>query len=123
MPTIQTTGVEVVAIYVTELERAKQFYVEQLGMTVGEAMPPGLLLKVGADTIYLEGGRAPRDAEPCKQVEVSVCLGVPSVKAAAESLAAAGVSLVSPYREFGPEFSMFRISDPDGNVIEFAGAP
>jgi len=123
MPTVQVTGVQVVAIYVTDLERAKQFYMQQLGMTGGDEMPPGVLLKAGEDTIYLEGGRAPRDAEPLKQVEVSVCLGVPSVKAAADALEAAGVSVVSAYHEFGPEFAMLRITDPDGNVIEFAGAP
>ena len=54
---------------------------------------------------------------------MSFCLGVASVKGAAESLEAAGVTLVSAYQEFGPQFGMFRIADPDGNVIEFAGAP
>ena len=70
MATVQTTGIEVVAIYVTELERAKAFYTEQLGMTLGDAMPPGVMLKAGDDSIYLRrlGTESPASRSRCPSV-------------------------------------------------------
>ena len=38
MPVIQTTGIQVVAIYVTDLERAKAFYCETVGCSESDAM-------------------------------------------------------------------------------------
>jgi hypothetical protein len=45
------------------------------------------------------------------------------VKDAFEKLADAEVKIVSDYEEFSPDFAFFRIADPDGNKIEFAGKP
>ncbi len=123
MPSVQVTGVQVVATYVSDLERAKTFYSEQLGFSEAAPMPPGVLLKAGELSLYLEGGRAPREAASRGQAEVAAVLEVASVKAAAEALEAGGVRIVTPYQEFGPEFGMFQISDPDGNLVEFAGKP
>jgi catechol 2,3-dioxygenase-like lactoylglutathione lyase family enzyme len=123
MPTIQTTGIQVIGIYVTDLARAKAFYCDHLGLTESREMPQGVLLSAGDARIYLEGGRAAKSAEPLVEAEVSACLGTDSIRGAHEALKAAGVRVVEPYQEFSPEFGMFRIADPDGNVIEFAGAP
>lgn len=123
MALVQTTGIEVVAIYVTDLERAKAFYCDTLGCVESEEMPPGILLKIGEQSIYLEGGRAPKSCEPGKHTEVAPCFGTASIKTAFEALEKEGVTILTPYKEFGPTFAMFQIADPDGNVIEFAGAP
>jgi predicted enzyme related to lactoylglutathione lyase len=108
---------------VTELERARAFYRDQLGMTDGGAMAPGVLLKAGSDTIYLEGGRKPRSGDAGAEATVSICFEVDGVKSAAAALGASGVTLVMPYTEYAPTFATFRVADPDGNVLEFAGAP
>lgn len=55
--------------------------------------------------------------------EFSPCFATDGVKAAYQSLKAAGVRIVGEYQEFGPQFAFFRVSDPDGNLIEIAGAP
>ena len=50
-------------------------------------------------------------------------LATPSVKAAWGRLSELDVTVVEPYQEFAPTFAMFRIADPDGHVLEFAGTP
>ena len=125
MPTVEVNDLNTLAVYVTDLERAQAFYVEQLGFQPCDQMPPGILLKAGEVTLYLEGGRKPRSSSPLSESEISFCLGTAggSVKDAHEKLKAAGVAIVKDYQEFAPTFAMFRIADPDGNVIELAGKP
>ncbi len=123
MPTVETSGVQVVAVYCSDLGRSKAFYCEQLGMIEGDMMGPGVLLTCGQTSIYLEGGRTPRCNVNQSEADVSLCLATASIKQAAAATEAAGIRLVTPYTEFAPTFAMFRLADPDGNVIEFAGAP
>ena len=56
-PTVQVTGLQVVAIYVSELERARAFYCGHLGFRQTGEMPPGIMLDAGGTTVYLEAGR------------------------------------------------------------------
>jgi catechol 2,3-dioxygenase-like lactoylglutathione lyase family enzyme len=116
-------GLNVVAIYVTDLERSRTFYEEQLGMTKSGDMPPGLLLAAGDCTVYLEGGREARESPGLKAAGVSACFSAPSVRACWERLEAAGVPVVEPYQQHGDQFAMFRVADPDGHVVEVAGTP
>ena len=124
MSTITVTGLNVLAIYVSDLERARHFYIEHLGLEPGDAMPPGVLLRAGTVTVYLEGGRTPRTSPGVQAPTVSACFAVAEgVREAHARLQAAGVVIVEPYQEFGPTFAMCRCADPDGNVIELAGSP
>ena len=123
MPTVSVNELHVVAMYVTDLARSEAFYHEHLGFEKCEEMPPGVLMKSSEVTIYLEEGRQPRTAQPGTEAEMGVCFGCASVKAASEAMAAAGISLLTPYQEFAPAYAMFQINDPDGNLIEFAGKP
>jgi len=125
MSTIEVSGLNAVAVYVADLERAKAFYVGHLGFRPCGEMPPGILLSAGDVTIYIEGGRKPKSAAPLIECEVGFCLetAAGSVKDAHAKLSAAGATIIEDYQEFAPTFAMFRIADPDGNVIEFAGKP
>jgi predicted enzyme related to lactoylglutathione lyase len=125
MATVEVNDLNTLAVYVTDLERAQAFYVEQLGFQPCDQMPPGVLLKAGEVTLYLEGGRKPKSSSPLSESEVSFCLQTAAggVKNAYEKLRSAGVAVVKDYQEFAPTFAAFRIADPDGNVIEFAGQP
>lgn len=120
---VKVTGVAVIAVYVTDLERAHAFYTNVLGLYEKAPMPPGVMLGAGDTTIYLEGGREGRAAAGLDAPTVSLCFDTPSVRATWEALQAEGVVVVDPYGELSPEFAMFRIEDPDGNVIEFVGKP
>lgn len=126
MSTVQISGLNVVSIYVSDLERAKAFYEQHLGFEdTGEEMPPGILMRAGDVMIYLEGGRQPRKVSDQSEAEVAVCFSTVrnSVHKVCDLLSAAGVKIAYPYREFTSHFAMFRITDPDGNLIEFAGHP
>ena len=123
MPTVQVTGLNVVSIYVSDLEIAEAFYRDHLGFQRCEEMPPGILMKTHHVTIYLEPNRGKRTTSPHSEAEVGPCFACDSVKAASEALLVAGQTLVMNYQEFSPHFAMFQIQDPDGNLIEFAGKP
>jgi len=123
MPAVEVTGLNVIAVYVSDLDRAKAFYVDRLGFEVSEDHGPGVLLSAGDVTLYLEGGRAPDVAPPTTQPEVSPCFAVESVRRAYENLKAAGVTVVTDYVKYAPTYALFRVADPDGNLIEFAGTP
>jgi predicted enzyme related to lactoylglutathione lyase len=117
------TGIQVVGIYATDLERARRFYVDLLGLHVKEEMEPGVLLSAGETTIYLEGGRSLAVDPGLFAASTSICFGSKSIRSAYERLTAAGAHVVEPYTEFSPTFAMFQIADPDGLVVEFAGIP
>jgi catechol 2,3-dioxygenase-like lactoylglutathione lyase family enzyme len=117
------TDVAVVAIYVRDLEMALEFYRDRLGLPVLGPMDPGVLLKAGSLTLYLEGGRqvlAPPGLEGCT---TSLCLSGPSIRRIWNRLQDLGVPVVEPWLQHGEDFAMFRVEDPDGNVVEFAGTP
>ncbi|MFH1515611.1 MAG: hypothetical protein ABIG42_09150 [bacterium] len=76
MSTIKVNGLQVIAVYFSEIEKSKSFYCEESGF-------PSAFL----------------------------------------NLKNSGVEMVSEYIEYAPTFAMFRIVEPDGNVLEFAGEP
>ncbi len=123
MSIIKVTGLNVLSIYVSELDKAVKFYADMLGFDDGGEMGLGRLMNAGDVTVYLEPGREECNKPPWQYAEVCPCFATDSVKDAFEKLADAGVKIVSDYEEFGPDFALFRIADPDGNKLEFAGKP
>jgi catechol 2,3-dioxygenase-like lactoylglutathione lyase family enzyme len=117
------TEVAVVALYVQDLERSLAFYRDLLGLTVLQPMEPGVLLKAGAVTLYMEGGRQPVASPGLDSCALSLCLGGPSIRRIWQQLVERGVPVVEPWLQHGPDFAMFRVEDPDGLVVEFAGKP
>ncbi len=123
MATTTVRDLNALAIYVTDLERSADFYRKHLGFEVSGDMPPGVLMKAGSVTLYLEADRKAKRTESQPLAEFSPCFATDSVKASHDALRAAGVRIVTAYQEYGPAFALFRIADPDGNLIEFAGTP
>ena len=121
MATIKVTGINVLALYVTELGRSLEFYTQQLGFEKLRDMDPGVLLSAGELTVYMEGGRPVREVTYSQ--EFSPCLAVDSVEGAYDALSKAGVEMAMKYQEYTPEFAMFIVKDPDGLKVEFAGKP
>ncbi len=117
------TGFQVAAVYTSDLDRARRFYVDMLGLEERGAMAPGVLLGVGSFTLYLEGGRVSGAGAGMVSPTISLCFDSSSIRAAYDKLRQAEVAVVEEYREYSPEFAMFRVADPDGNVLEFAGRP
>lgn len=123
MERIKVRDMNVLAVYVTDLEKAKSFYIEQLGFEECEEMSPGILVRSGNVTLYIEGGRKEQKSEPRESSEFSPCFATDSVKQTYNILRSRGVKVVEEYQEFAPTFALFKIVDPDSNLIEFAGKP
>ena len=124
MPTVQVTGLQVIAFYVSDLQKSNAFYTDHLGFEETEfKMDPGIVLRAGTLLIYLEEVDRLLEAEHLVETEVSPCFAVDSVRDTYQKLKGAGIRIVTEYVEYAPTFALFRIGDPDGNLIEFAGKP
>jgi len=124
MPTIQFKEMCSIIVYVSDLDKSKAFYTDQLGFEFSEKMGSGIVLQGGGVRIFIEGGYTKRETVPAKETDVAVCFDVKGgVRAAFEKLQKAGVKMPVKYQEVEPGFAFFRMSDPDGNVFEIAGEP
>ncbi|MBN2053837.1 VOC family protein [bacterium] len=123
MPTINVRDLNVLAVYASNFQRSVAFYTDHLGFEKVEDMPPGILMKAGAVMLYIEAGKVVEPETGPSPGGFCPCFAVDSVKESYQALREAGVRISTPYQEFGPAFALFRITDPDGNVIEFAGSP
>jgi catechol 2,3-dioxygenase-like lactoylglutathione lyase family enzyme len=126
MSTIRVAEFNVAAVYVDDLAAAERFYVEHLGFARLRPLGPGVLLGVPDQlTLYLEGGHERVETPQAdRHAHVSLCLSAAEgCRKAFERLREAGVPLCGAYEDLGPEFGMFRVFDPAGNIIEFAGKP
>ncbi|MCK5065378.1 MAG: VOC family protein [Candidatus Fermentibacteraceae bacterium] len=123
MAKVKVNDMNVLAVYVTDLEMAKAFYIEQLGFEECEEISPGILLRSGDVTLYMEAGRKERKFESREFSEFSPCFATDSVKQTYEVMKSSGVKVVEEYQEYAPTFALFKITDPDGNLIEIAGKP
>ena len=123
MSKVKVRNKNVLAVYVSDLVKAKEFYIEQLGFEMGEEMSPGIILRSEDVTLYIEAGRKKRKSESRELSEFSPCFATDSVRQSYEVLKSSGVKVLEEYQEFAPTFALFKIADPDGNLIEIAGKP
>jgi catechol 2,3-dioxygenase-like lactoylglutathione lyase family enzyme len=117
--------VSCLAVYVTDYERAKRFYTDVLGFDVRVELGPNLCFlvsKSGGVNIYLEGGYEPSAADD-RTARLGFFLDTEkSVFETYEDLKAAGAELLQDAPEqVGDDRFVFRLADPDGNIIEVSG--
>ena len=113
-----------IGIYVSNMEEAKDFYITILGLKDKGEMGPGYILELGGMSFYLEPGRKRNLVnQPLENANIIVCFSVESVKEAYEELQKQQIQITMKYTEYSSDYAMFMISDPDGNIIEFAGKP
>jgi predicted enzyme related to lactoylglutathione lyase len=115
------------AVYVTDLKRAKRFYTEVLGFELSVDLGPNLCFlksKSGDINIYMEGGKK---QTPVDNQTSRLSFFLQAERNASEtygSLKAAGVKLLQEAAELvGDETACFQFEDPDGNIIEVCGKP
>ncbi|MBN2363916.1 VOC family protein [candidate division WOR-3 bacterium] len=119
----KVNDLNVLTLYVSDIETAKKFYKEILGFEDGGEMPPGVLFKSGKVTIYAEPGRRKKPEQSREYAEFSPSFSVDSVRECHEFLKTEGVKIVEKYQEFAPDFALFKFEDPDGNLLEISGKP
>jgi extradiol dioxygenase family protein len=118
------------AMPVDDLEAARRFYGEVLGLAQGRSAETWVDWNLSGHQVvtHLAPGRAPRILNPVDGHAVPVphfglILNVPEFQALAESLRVQGVEFViEPYVRFegesGEQWTMFLL-DPAGNALEF----
>lgn len=118
-------GVHTVAIYVSNIARAKEFYIQILGFEHGWDVHENLtFLKTGSTHVYLEGGYDSVEITD-KSARLSFFLEADgSVKEVFEILKSRGVELLqSSPEQVGDDTWWFQFKDPDGNILEVSGKP
>lgn len=120
-------SIRALAIYVSDMEKAKKFYTEILGFEVSTQLSPNLCFlesKSGQIHIYLEGGNKPTSIDN-RTIRLSFFLQ--AEKSASETYSALKTASVKILQEapeqVGDDTSCFQFEDPDGNIIEVAGKP
>ena len=119
------TGFGVIAIYVTDLFRARAFYVDALGLRVEGERDARVLLRAGDVRVYLESSRPlAAQADPGNErASVVPCFLADGVLEAERRLREAGFVIVQPTVVHADDFAALRVADPDGNIVELAGKP
>lgn len=113
---MQFSGIHHVSINVDDLDAARAFYVDGLGLKVLERPDlgfPGLWLDAGGQEIHLLAQNA---GEPLEGQHFA--LGVDDLEAVRIHLEAAGITLSRPQTIPGICVQAF-IKDPSNNLIEF----
>lgn len=120
-------SIRALAVYVTDLKKAKRFYTEILGFELSVDLEPNLCFlksKSGDINIYMEGGKKQTSIDN-QTTRLSFFLQAErSAPETYASLKAAGVKLLQENPKLvGDETACFQFEDPDGNIIEVSGKP
>jgi predicted enzyme related to lactoylglutathione lyase len=110
---IEVERVDYIAVPTRDVERAKQFYGETLGLPHEKDTPVGAEYRAGQVTVgIVKSADVGRDFTPNGS---GFALRVPDVDAARETLHAAGVELTEVYDTGVCRLAFF--TDPDGNRL------
>ncbi len=121
---IYVKDIATIGIYVSDLDRAKKFYVNGLGLKDKGDMGSGCMLELSGVSFYLEPGRKKRVGnQVLAYADITICFSVESVKDVYREVGKREIPIVMNYTEYSSDYAMFMISDPDGNIIEIAGKP
>jgi len=118
-------SIRALAVYVTDLSKAKKFYTKILGFEVSAELGPNLCFlrpKSGNIHLYMKGGSKPSSIDNLTtRLSFFLQAGNSASKTFA-SLKAAGVKLLQEAPEVvGDDTACFQFEDPDGNIIEVSG--
>ena len=134
MSRMQSCRVEHIGLWVRDLERMRQFYVERLG---GTSSAPYANRRTGFQSCFISFGEGVRielmtrrdllgsGASPVAPGYGHVALGLADSSAVDEAvieLEGAGVVVVSRPRTTGDGYYEAVVEDPEGNRIELVGA-
>lgn len=112
-------GPDFLALQVTDLERAADFY-DQLGLRRADSSPPGaVVFDTGAVSFAVREplpGTDLAQAQPRPGYGVALWMGADDTQALHDRLAGEGVTIIAPPTD-GPFGRMFTFLDPDGYAI------
>ena len=115
--TVDVRGVDFILVSVSDIERARSFYSETLGLKPAAEWPPYWYeFDAGSSTIAIAQPPSNEPQPPYTGNGVSFALGVADAQAAVEALKRKGVDVRKEVEE-GSVCHMALIADPDGNLI------
>ena len=113
--TIKATGIDHVVVHVEDVTRARQFYVDLLGMEVAHENPGRVFLRCGQQQLALfEGRRQPETSAGRDLNHIALQVESGSYEEVKSSLEAAGIAVTG--RKGDPRCIYFR--DPDGHQLQ-----
>ncbi|GEM_PF-908818 len=120
-------AIRAIGIYVTDMERAKDFYVNKLGFTLGTEISPDeciLYIESSSIAIFLSRTDKPSVTDE-KGPRITVFFHADEYARKVYSLLKArGVKLLQDApQKLGENMLWFQLSDPDGNIIEVMAEP
>jgi len=117
---VQVRGVDFVGVAVSDMEKARAFYGDLLGLVpVGAFSEHWAEYQAGNATISLikaEAGGIAKRVALGPGTAIGIALAVPDVEAALAELRAKGVPITQETREFPPCY-MATVQDPSGNFV------
>jgi len=110
-----------VQTFVSDLQRAKQFYEGVLGFQTKQAGDKWVIYDLQGMEFVIQSGGEPTDSvsEYGKQCTTMMVLATKNIEKAVEDLKAKGVSFFGDIVTV-PQGRFIGFKDPDGNVIELA---
>jgi CreA protein len=111
-----------VQLGVKDLDRAIRFYTDVLGFQLTERRDDLQFAHVATNVDGLQIGLS-QQAEPKGSGSVLLNIGVKDVAAARRALEAKGIVFRRPTVVIPGKVALAEFSDPDGNLLRFAGPP
>jgi catechol 2,3-dioxygenase-like lactoylglutathione lyase family enzyme len=111
-----------VEVHVSDIEKAREFYVRQLGLEVLKEIPTLhlLALKAGGVRISIFGGYEPNEAPFAKKASTHIIFRTDDLDATIHELESRGVVFIGQVFEAPGFIRDISTLDPDGNVVEIA---
>ncbi|MFI6094797.1 VOC family protein [Lentzea sp. NPDC051213] len=111
-----------VELHVQSVARAREFYVDKLGLAVLDDMPQlGLLaLRAGPVRISIFGGYEPRSGADDRKCGAHLIFRTADLDRTIQELTARGIAFTGEIVEAGGFIRDIATTDPDGNTVEFA---
>ena len=119
-------SVNTLAIYVSDMDKAKKFYTNTLGFEVSSDLGPNLCFlrsRNGSINIYLEAGMKQSNVDNQTSRLAFFLQAEETASKAFEALKSAGVTIIQDRPEqVSDDIACFQFLDPDGNIIEVEGS-
>ncbi len=111
-----------IEVHVNSIEKAREFYVDKLGLTILDDMPDMNLLavKAGGVRVSIFGGFGEKEENNNKKSGTHIIFRTDNLKNTIEELKKRGVVFTGEIVEAGGFIRDIPTIEPDGNIIEFA---
>jgi catechol 2,3-dioxygenase-like lactoylglutathione lyase family enzyme len=121
---LKTVGMRHLALKVSDLARAKDFYMRVFGMRlVWQPDADNAYLSSGCDNLALHHDRNPVNRQGALDHLGFIAASLEDLRSGYEWVRSNSVDIVNPLRQHRDGSSSFYVKDPDGNLIQLLYEP